>query len=509
MSAPSTATPPAASTRWRRLGWALLPALLVVGLALAGVPERSPDGVEMAAAGRCLWRLPIDRAACVGLEPSFWAPVFPLLSGALALVLDPALAALLVGVAGFALLGRPLARLGGAVGGPLAAALAPLVVLVVPALRDHARMGEARGLALALLLAAGARLCHDERAALLDRGGLMRVGLLLGLAALTREEALAPALLLAGLAVARFGWRGGAVGGVLAGVMAPWVAFLSVRAGHLVPSPRSWQGAANRWVEALPPEWVFMELSAGSRGTPLRAMLSRSGAPGPGLSLDGLGGWMAIAVPAAVPLGLAALAMVGLVLSWRRARAPLLVLSAVVAPYLALQALPPARDAVVPANNLLVLPLGLGVLAAAALAAGLGRLPRRIAVGGILAAWAGVALSVGVEGAFARARPEPQAFDAAAAWLAAETRPDETIAASIVGAPAVLRADRTRRRLPPPHALRQALAGWERPDLALVTTHDLPAGRLVVRGLMDAGARPVARLVHGGDAVMVYRLPPR
>ena len=404
MTPPSTATapgpPPPRESLQASLWVAALPALLVVGLALAGEPERSPDGVEMAAAGRCLWRLPFDPAACAGLEPWFWAPVFPVVSGALALLIDPALAALVVGVAGFALLGGPLARLGQAVGGPRAALLAPLAVLAVPALRDHARMGEARGLALALVLAGGARLCGDEP----PRRRLLGAGLLLGLAALTREEALAPAALLAALAVARVGRRGLAVGAVLGGVVAPWVAFLSLRAGHLVPSPRAWQGAANRWIEALPHEWVFMELSAGSRGTPLRAMLSRSGAPGPGLSLDGLGGWMAVALPAAVSWALAVAAGVGLALSWRKSRAPLLVLAAVVTPYLALQALPPARDAMVPANNLLALPVALGVLAAAGLAAGLARLPRRVAGGGVAAAWGAVALAVGVGGAAARAR---------------------------------------------------------------------------------------------------------
>ena len=71
--------------------WLPAAVLLVLMTAPVGV---SPDGVEMAAAGACLWQTPIDAGACVGLEPWFWPPLFPLMAGLpTALGLDPGLAA--------------------------------------------------------------------------------------------------------------------------------------------------------------------------------------------------------------------------------------------------------------------------------------------------------------------------------------------------------------------------------------------------------------------------------
>ena len=360
---------------------ALGPALVTLIVVFGAGPLLSPDGVEMAAGGRCLWRLPLDPSGCAGLEPWFWPPTFSLLSGLLALALDPAVAALLAGLASFVALTLAAGVLGSRLGGPLAGALIPLVLAATPTLRSHALMGDARDLALALVFGAAALLSAPS----VSRRALLGAGALLGLAILTREEAAAPAALLSLVALGRLRAPGALVPLVAACVSAPMVLFLSVRAGHLVPTPRSWQGPAARWVEAWPREWVFAELSAGTRGAPLRALLSQQDVASSRAPFD-----LGVAVPflvdaarGALPPLLAALAVVGVVSAVaNRKRSSvqawtLAVLGAAALPYAAIGLLPEAQDAVVPANNILALVVATGILGGVGLAAGWTACPRR------------------------------------------------------------------------------------------------------------------------------------
>ena len=109
-----------------------LPAILLVVLALLAPGFTSPDGVELALAGQCLWRLPVDGlAGCAGAEPLFWPPAAPLLSGLLAAVLSLSVAATLASLLASALLCLPLMSLTERLGGRRAAWLVgPLLILM-------------------------------------------------------------------------------------------------------------------------------------------------------------------------------------------------------------------------------------------------------------------------------------------------------------------------------------------------------------------------------------------
>lgn len=485
----------------------LVPAVLVLLLGLGAQPVLSPDAVELAMAGRCGVGGAIAPELCQGTEPWFWPPGFPALVGLPALVLDPALAALLGGLLSYGLLGGVLARFGLVLGGSCGALLAPLLLVSVPTLRAHALMGDARALALALVFA-GILVIHQAT----PRWGAVVGGVLLGLAVLTREESLGAAVLVGGVAVLR-SRRCWPVLPVALGVAAPWTVFLSLRAGHFVPTSRAWQGAAARWVEAFPRQWVFADLSAGSRGSPLRTLLSQSAASGTGEPPSVLAalGWVAEALPATVPWPLALLALVGGgLLCVRPHRWALGLLASGVVPAVAVAALPAARDPILPANNLLVVHVVVCLLSAVALSTVVGMLPRRLrgpASGGLGVVVALVASTTGPFPLFQRdAHPPPRAFAAAADWLA--QRPPGTAAGSLVGAAPLHRAGWTRVRLPPPTA---AAATWavDPPALVVLTSLDEPDHSLTPRLLVEAGAWPVAHLSHGGDALTIWGFQPR
>ncbi len=485
----------------------LVPAVLVLVLGLGAHPVLSPDAIELALAGRCWVAGAVSPALCEGTEPWFWPPGFPALLGLPALVLDPALAALLGGLLAYGLLGGVLARLGLVLGGPPAAVLAPLMLLGVPTLRAHALMGDARGLALAWILAA-ILVCHKVP----SRRGAVAAGVLLGAAVLTREESLGAAVLVGGVALAR-SWTSWPVLPTALGVAAPWTLFLSLRAGHFVPTSRSWQGAAARWVEAFPRQWVFADLSAGARGSPLRTLLSQAAASGTGEPPSGSAAleWVATALPATLPWPVASLAVLGAAVLWvRTQRSALALLAAGVLPALAVAALPAARDPILPANNLLVVHVVACLLAAVALSTGVARLPRRLRGPGTAALGLVVLVAASTTGPFPLfqrdAHPPPRAVAAAADWLAAQ--PPGRGAGSLVGSAPLHRAGWTRVRLPPPTA---AAVTWASnpPELVVLSSLDQPDHSLTPRLLQQAGARPVAHVSHEGDALTLWAFPAR
>lgn len=492
------------SVRW----WLwLVPAVLVAVLGLGAHPVLSPDAIELALAGRCWVAGAVSPELCEGTEPWFWPPGFPALVGLPALFLDPALAALLGGLLAYGLLGGVLARLGLILGGGPAAVLAPLMLLAVPTLRAHALMGDARALALAGILAA-ILVCHEVP----SRRGAVAAGVLLGAAVLTREESLGAAVLVGGVALVRSRTSWPLLPAAL-GVAAPWTLFLSLRAGHFVPTSRAWQGAAARWVEAFPRQWVFADLSAGSRGSPLRTLLSQAAASGTGEppSVSAAVAWVGTALPATLPWPVAVLAAGGAAVLWARAHRPALALLAGgVVPALAVAALPAARDPILPANNLLVVHVVACLLASVALASGVARLPRKLrgpVTGSLGLVLLLVASNTGAFPLFQRdAHPPPRAVAAAADWLAGQ--PPGRGAGSLVGSAPLHRAGWTRTRLPPPTA---AAVAWsvDTPDLVVVSSLDQPDHSLTPRLLQQAGARPVAQVSHEGDAFTLWAFPPR
>ena len=504
--------------------WLPAAVLLVLMTAPVGV---SPDGVEMAAAGACLWRTPIDAGACVGLEPWFWPPLFVLMAGLpTVLGLDPGLAAPWVSAVCMALLSLPVAILASRLGGYATASfqrrssssrresgearnstaglLAGILLLATPAMRVHAWTGDARSLFLLCLLGA-AVLASGSR----SRRRAATLGLLLGAACLTRPEGLLYAGVLLVVATVRWSRVSAAAWGVLGAVVVPYWAVLSMVAGRPVLSSRGWQSAAYGWLQVLPEASVKNELAAGSWGTPLRRVLSTSEVAAsvpatldPSRALS----WFAFVVVESVPIWLGLLSVVGLVVMIRQRRwNALMGPGAVALPALVVMLIPQAQDPLLPANNALPLLVALVVLSAVGISGLAQPLPAR---------WRSAAMGVMASGALALGLmdrglappPDPPSAVAAAAWLQDAVGPTHEVGASLVSAPIVLRARLPRRAVPAPWS--QGRWRTTPPDYLVVSHADLPALSPLLHDLSTRDQLDLAAVLGTDDWVRIYRVRP-
>lgn len=493
------------SRDWPRWLWLLGPAILLLGL-FAHPPIVSPDAVEMAAAGGCMWRLPLDATACVGLEPWFWPPAYPLISGLpVALGGDPAVAATVVSVVCWALLVWPLGALLRSLheqGGAWAAALIAPCLLAIPQLPLQALMGDARSLALVACFASASLGLGP-----LTRARALGMGALAGLACLARPEAVLPATVLVGYAtvVGRSGWALGAC----AALVGPYVGLLSWQSGGLAITSRGWQGGVTSWLATLPAEWVKHDLAAGAWGAPLRASLTTDPvAATHGATLDPteVAAWMRVVFVETLPTWLYGTGLAGLVLARKRPRALILVGLAAL-PSAVFMLMPQAQDPLLPLNNLQPMVVGLAALAVVALGAGVAWVQGRWALAGPMP---GIVLAGGLFAWGVRPGPRPDftappSFLAASNWLASE-HPDATVGASLVSAPVPLRAGVGRRHLPAPwsapHWLRH-----DPPDLVVLSSQDLPGSLRTARTL--APHLQALVVFEGAEGwVVVYEVAP-
>lgn len=492
----------------------LLPALFALGLLLTTPPFLSADGMEQAMAGRCMWWSLQQEGACAGLEPWFWPPAFPFLVGGLTGILPPATALLVVSLGLAGLLVLPLALLARRAGGPGAGlVLLPLLLAIEP-LRRHLLMGDARTLAM-LALATAWLLALDLPGAR-PRLRALAVGLLGGLAILSRPEA----LLLVGVLGLYLLWRQRRLVPVVAlGILAlalPYWAALSLEAGGLTLTGRSWQGGAYGWLATLHEDWVKLDLSAGSRGSPLRSRLIGAdvsgGAPPTADPAEALR-WGAFMLRRSVPVWLAPLAAWG---AWSLRRGPgrevLLATALLALPSFPIALLPQAQDEALPTTNLQLFLCALAVLAAA----GLGRLADRgrtaSARAAILSGGAGLCLALGLllplkqEG---RDAQDPTLAQAAS-WLQAHTDEHEAVAVSLSASPAVHLAERRRVHLPSPWAVASWLDDPGRPDWLLYSHLDRPFASGTLRELVrQERVRQVAVIRDGHHWLAIYEVRDR
>ncbi len=480
----------------------LLAALVAVATALLAAPDHVPDAAELAAAGACLWRAPFDAQACVGREPFFWPPAFPLTSGLLALILDPEVAAHTVAALVVGLLVLPLAALGRRLEIPFAGPVAAGMVVATPALRELAVLPSGRGLVLLGLLGAAAVATRPTGS---WRRGL-GVGALLALAILSRREAMLPAGLLGLAVLARDRREGALVLGVVAAAVLPWLGVLSWAGGSLRLSSRGWEAAAYAWEQVLPHEWLLMEFSMGSWGGLLRQAVSTAPgqASGAGLSPASVPGWLVYALPAAVPAWLAALGAfgAGLLASSPPGRRALAACAVLGLPPLLLSAVPNARSLVYPANNLH--PTTLAVLLPAMAAVGAlvawltRRVPRAVAGGAVAAALA--AASMGHQAWMAGVGPTPDADDGVLSGAAAALRSGEgPVAATLSASVAVLRSGRPRARIPGPWLVQPWLARHPDGLTVLVTRRDDPGAWRTIDEIARQRDVSVEWTVRGGE----------
>lgn len=481
----------------------LFAASVALALAVFVRPSSVPDGPEMASAGACLLRMGLDAAACAGAEPFFWMPAFPLLAGLVSLGTDPWTASHAAAALATGMLVVPLAAIGRRLAVPAPAALAAALLLATPAMHDLVSQPSGRALAWvgilgAVALATGLR---DAGTQPLRRGAA--IGALLALAVLSRREAALQAAVV-GLATLALAPRAGlAAVGTGSLLTAPWFALLAAGAGAPRMGGRAWEPIVYAWDAVVPHEWLLMEISMGTWGTPLRHAVSRLS---PASGLEGLDPtvllpWLRYALPVAVPAWLAVAAAAGAVLLARRAGGwrPLGVAIVLGLPALPLAIVPNARAVELPAQNLH--PVVLACIVPAMVTAGvLMRLATRRLPAGRWSAPTALALALAGASAanaawVARVVPmdhlAPATLPAAGAALASGEAP---VATTLNAAPAARRADRPRVALPSPYRL--TVAPLEPGSDLLLTNLDLPGARRSLDGLAG-GLAPRHVLVDG------------
>jgi len=220
-----------------RLAAAWAAAVLLVVAPAAGT---SPDGLEMLALGRS-W---LGGAAT--LDPAFWPPLWPLLVSPLSLAADPLAWARLLNIGLAAAVALPLFHLSRLLSGRGPARLAVVAWILLPAVREHAAVLDARPLGWLLAIgatAAVARATSEGR----SWGWAFAAA---ALAPLARPEGLAiPVLVaLAWLVSAR---RAPAAAGALVAMLLPAGAWKL-----LGPPSQSWSALAEAWYST----WTLTEL---------------------------------------------------------------------------------------------------------------------------------------------------------------------------------------------------------------------------------------------------------
>ena len=470
-------------TRWLspKLWAAIGPGLFLVALAFHS-PVISPDAVEMAETGRCLWLQTVGASACEGLELWFWPPLFPLIVGAISLVsgVEPTVVGVGLSALSWALvvwLVVDLLRLWIGERLPWACALFPPLLLAVPTFAAYVQNGEARGLGLAFLLLALRSTVRMRRSHPAERMASIRVGLCIAMACLCRPEYLLPSgLLLAWRVwVFRSPW---APGGFLL-LMTPYWALLSRQAGQFTVTSRDWLANVGGWLALFPDEWVRMELAAGARDTPVRRVVSTVSDEADkrlGLEWGEVGTFAEFVFLDTLPVALSAFALVGAVVAWRIASRRLLFgILLVLAPSVGSLVLLRVGDTVLPLNNLLPFVVLLALFTS-------------ITVGWGVAAWSERASSDQADRVvsvlliclcwwLAVRSPPPvsllssEAGAAATSWLGEQST--SKIGVTFASAPIVLRSGHVRTRIPAPWSVPAWLE--QPPDRLVLSSLDLPA----------------------------------
>lgn|GEM_PF-4143672 len=473
--------------------WAALgPGLFLVALAFH-TPVISPDAVEMAEAGRCLWLQAVDSGACDGLEIWFWPPVFPLLVGLVSLIsgVEPTVVGLVVSALSWALIvGLVVDLLRQLVGErvPWSLALFPPLLLAVPTFAAYAQSGEARGLGLAFLLIALRGSLRLRRARASQRIPAVRVGFWLALACLCRPEYMLPS----GLLLAWRFWSGRclwAPGGFLA-LMAPYWALLSSQAGHFTITSRDWLANVGGWLALFPDEWIRMELAAGARETPVRRLVStlpRDVEKSLGLQWGEIVPFAHLVFWDTLPLVLLLSGLVGVFIAWKEAsRRVLLGVALVLSPSLSALVLLRVGDLVLPLNNLLPFVVLLVLFASITLGWSLKWLHERFGLTrGVHVA---TFVLLGLCWAVALRSPPPvnllssEAATAATSWLGEQSA--SKIGVTFASAPMVLRSGHERTRIPAPWSVPAWLE--DPPERLVISSLDLPATLASLRTIQRA-----------------------
>ena len=277
-------------------------------------------------------------------------------------------------------------------------------------------------------------------------------------------------------------------------------------------SGRAWEPLVYAWDAVIPHEWLLMEISMGTWGTPLREAVSRLPVEVAAAGFDAsvLLPWLRYALPVAVPAWLAALAVVGALMLLRRPAGRLSIAGTIALglPALPLAVLPNARAVELPAQNLHPVVLAALVLAAVAAGAGLDLARRRLPVGRVtgpvLAATLLAILSVANATWVARVVPvdgrTPATLTAAGTLLGDKAT---AVATTLSSAPAARLGDRPRAAFPSPYRVEEA--GLRVDQQVLLTELDLPGARRSLE-LLAPDLQPIHVLADGDTWAVIFEV---
>lgn len=463
---------------------------LVIGVYLLGVLATqasvvNPDALEMGLVGQDLFGG--DR---LNLDVHHYPPVFPVVSAMASLVLPLPAAILVLAPLAFCGVLVALVRLLGAPLGGLSAAVLVGVLWSSPELAALSVSPDPRGLQLAFFYGGVVLLLGSAH---LARG--VGVGLLSGLLVLTRPEGILFAVLLLAVACVLWRRRVGPALACFAGVVLPYLWWVSSAVGSVSLNSRAWEIKGAGLLELLPVRPLIHLWGAGAQTTPFREVLREIGPQASVPQESFLGAlWAAAGELGAGLLPLWWVAAVwGALRLWRTKKTLLVLLVGTIGVSMALYLVPMGRDLALPLINLLPGLVALHVLAVLGLVHAVEWLSQRSQAGAI-----GVTAVVLLAGGWAlrggQDVAQSESLHRAASWMKAELSEDAQVASSLGSAPLVHLAEKHWVRIP---SRWERAVLWEgpeyRPDyLVLSSTDGLWMLGPPALNTEESGAKPAA-----------------
>ena len=412
-------------------------AILVFVITLISEPMLNPDGLEMAVVGQCqLGLTPAEYSGCETLQPLYYPPIFPLISGFLNWSLGVGgMFVLSLLAAGMIVL--PLSRFVEALSGQKnVTGIVAITLISVSCFSFYGMLAEPRMLSVtALFFVWGLMLRSEGKRA--SQQYNFTIGVLAALLMLIRPEGILVGPLLIVFAIWRVGARGFRVAAGFLAIALPWWILMSTMAGRLTVSSRSWELAGVSLLSYLPVRPLVQLWGVGASNRPMREALSGLGPSEFSSESSLIDSIFAVFADLVVelPALLLLLALVGFYVAVRspKRRHVSVALGLVVTPSFVLAMTPVGRDVAMPLNNLLPIVFVVVIYGVVGFFWAATAIRRRMNTSTAAAKFA-LLLLVTVSGALSPYpnKPVPQSSESgllAASWLN-ENTPDREVVAS-------------------------------------------------------------------------------
>jgi len=456
---------------------------LVIAISLLAAPLLNPDGLEMVQVGQCLLGInAVDYWMCETWQPLYYPPVFPILAGLFTKFFGIG-AIFSLSILSAALLVRPLSRIVEGISGQQGVTgLMAITLLSISSYSFYGLLAEPRMLSVFMLFFLWSLMFKVEgyRA---SRQPLVLIGVLSGILMLIRPEGILASPMLVAYSLWRLGRRGWRIAVGFLMIALPWWCLLSVSAGRLTVSSRSWELAGASLLSYLPVRPLVQLWGVGASDRPMRDALSALGPSefsGESSAIDALLSVL-LDLTSSLPAPLLILAAIGLYLSIKRHdnRHLSVGMVLIVVPYLALAMTPVGRDVAMPLNNLLPVVFVVAVYGVVGLLWLSTFVRRRLSISGLSSNM--LLLSIVFIGGRFTPYPSSQLFwpqssesgYLAASWLNENISEGETVASTFASSPIVHISERPWLALPS----RWDGSSWEvadRPSWLVVSAVDGP-----------------------------------